>query len=437
MGETKFDIVFRDDDNNEADARPGSEGFSANMSGLNMYDFVQMECLAGARRAIRVTSGHHIGYLFFSDGEVTHALTPDAHGEAAALQILGWRHGCLEQCALHPNEHSRIHRPWQQLLLRAAQVEDESKRDNLVAFPRKKAEQRSTLPPSNPSANVAGAGESRHSLPSVNRDGVLGAARVNASGEVLSARGESGDLPGLAAYALRLAELIGLSMGIEQVKTIDARCGRTRSAVKKEASGAIVIVRALTQETHASDGPEARHESITQDGLSELLAGLRDVDGVLGSFLLGKSGTPMALDLPKVFGAEVVQEVGTRLVRLREALESQGDGLRSLEIRYNQQRLYVRVCQSSLLGVLILGTPNMALLGMAAAVIGRRAAGLEADVQPLTQRSNELAASVPAVRGSYRPEPEASRRVLAAPGAPSAGGPRSKRPVYFRGRRIQ
>ena len=142
MGETKIDRVLDSSDDQRGAQKV--RGFSASMSGLNLFDFVQMECLAGARRAIRVTSGNRIGYLFFSEGTLSHALTPDASGEAAALQILKWRDGSLDQCALHPDEPARVRRPWQELLLRAAQEQDESNRDNLVEFPRPKG--RSTPP---------------------------------------------------------------------------------------------------------------------------------------------------------------------------------------------------------------------------------------------------------------------------------------------------
>lgn len=40
-------------------------------------------------------------------------------------------------------------------------------------------------------------------------------------------------------------------------------------------------------------------------------------------------------------------------------------------MRYAQQRIYVRVCDSFLLGVVILGNVNMALLSMAASVVVR------------------------------------------------------------------
>jgi len=369
VGETKFEMVY--DDSDDRGRAQNLRGFSVNMSGLNLFDFVQMECLAGKRRAIRVTSGNQIGYLFFSDGSVTHALTPDASGEAAALQILKWREGSLEQCALCADEHARVRRPWQQLLLRAAQHADECNRDNLVEFPRPKdiaapLEVPQSVPPPSSRESV---------LPAAGKDGVIGAVRIDASGDVVAARGESDELPGLAGYALRLVELVGGSLGIEQPKTIDARLARTRYAVKRAGDGSIVVVRALTNETPPREGSVARGGSgVSEAAANERLAGLRDVEGVFGSFLIDSAGGVAGIDLPKLFDPGIVGEVGKRLVRLRESFETQGDDLRSIEVRYAQQRLYVRVCDSLLLGVLILGEANMALVSMAASVVAQSAA---------------------------------------------------------------
>lgn len=377
MGETKFDMVFDESDNERGDPNPS--GFSASMSGLNLFDFVQMECLAGARRAIRVTSGNKIGYLFFSQGNVTHALTPDASGEAAALQILKWREGSLDQCALHPDEQARIWLPWQQLLLHAAQQQDESNRDNLVEFPRPKS---SAAPASDETAPESHLSALTHDSPaSAGKDGVIGAVRLGPTAEIVAARGQSEELPGLAGYSLRLAELVGDSLGLEQVKTIDARLARTRYAIKKSGDGSIVAICALTNGVMTSESLPAGSSAAGSSGASsaadtkESLSGLKDIEGVFGSFLIDISGGVVGLDLPKLFGPPIVGEVGKRLVRLRESFETQGDELRSLDVRYAQQRLYVRVCDSCLLGVLILGNVNMALLSMAASVVvrGRRA----------------------------------------------------------------
>ncbi|HEY6723095.1 MAG TPA: DUF4388 domain-containing protein [Polyangiaceae bacterium] len=322
MGETKFDMVF--DEKETAGGGPKLRGFSASMSGLNLFDFVQMECLAGTRRAIRVTSGNKIGYLFFSEGNVTHALTPDASGEAAALQILRWRDGTLDQCALHPDEHSRVRRPWQQLLLGAAQQQDESNRDNLVEFPRQKGSSPPKLEHEAVPESDASSLPRKSIAPAAEKDGVIGAVRMDPAGEVVAARGESDELPGLACYALRLVELIGSSLGIEQVKTIDARLARTRYAIKKGGNGSIVAVRALTTESPAAEGvPTAHGVGVSQEEAKARLPGLKDVEGVFGSFLIDRTGGVAGLDLPQLFGPQIVGEVGKRLVRLRESFETQ------------------------------------------------------------------------------------------------------------------
>lgn len=438
VGDTKFDMVFDEMDNEGGS--PNQRGFSASMSGLNLFDFVQMECLAGARRAIRVTSGNNIGYLFFSDGTVTHALTPDASGEVAALQILRWREGNLEQCALHPDEQARIRNPWQQLLLYAAQQQDESSRNNLVEFPRQKS---SSAPLAE---EVEFAPESHLStltrdsvLPMASKDGVIGAVRLDPSGEIVAVRGQSEELPGLAGYALRLVELIGNSLGLEQVKTIDARLARTRYAIKKGGNGSVVVVRALTSGAPTHDSPSSESSgaghggSLSEAETKELLSGLKDIEGVFGSFLIDMSGAIVGLDLPKLFGAPIVGEVGKRLVRLRENFETQGDELRSLEVRYAQQRVYLRVCDSFLLGVVILGNVNMALLSMATSVVVRSRRALAPSSRGVSPPSLRLPAPEPGTPASAA----APKRTLAPSGAPGApAAPRSNRPIFFRGRRV-
>lgn len=434
VGETKFDMVF--EDNDVVGGGPNLRGFSASMSGLNLFDFVQMECLAGTRRAIRVTSGNKIGYLFFSGGTVTHALTPDAFGEAAALQILKWRDGTLDQCALHPDEQARIRRPWQQLLLGAAQQQDESNRDNLVEFPRQKANTPPAPKPESAPEPTPSSSTRESTFPAAERDGVIGAVRMDPTGEVVAARGQSEELPGLAGYALRLAELVGGSLGIEQVKTIDARLAHTRYAIKKGGNGAVIAVRALTNESPPVDAAVQAPPTLTASEVKERLSGLKDVEGVFGSFLIDSAGGVAGLDLPKLFSPQIVGEVGKRLMRLRESFETQGDELRSVELRYAQQRIYVRVCDSFLLGVLILGSANMALLGMAASVVTRqpRASTTPESVRATLPSLAPLPASAPVSHNGA-----GVRNASAPQGAPEAHGlgPRSQRPVYFRGRRVK
>ena len=50
-------------------------------------DLVQMECLAGSRGVVRVTSGDRVGHLYFRGGAVVYALIESATGEGAALEM--------------------------------------------------------------------------------------------------------------------------------------------------------------------------------------------------------------------------------------------------------------------------------------------------------------------------------------------------------------
>ena len=63
-------------------------GFSANLNAASLSDLVQMHCLSGARCVARVNSGEEVGYLYFREGRVVHAMSPSHVGEPAALEIL-------------------------------------------------------------------------------------------------------------------------------------------------------------------------------------------------------------------------------------------------------------------------------------------------------------------------------------------------------------
>ena len=71
-------------------ARPGAlVGFRAELSGVSLWDLVQMECLAGSRMVVLVTGEAGIGYLYFDRGHIVHAVTTELAGQQAALEILG------------------------------------------------------------------------------------------------------------------------------------------------------------------------------------------------------------------------------------------------------------------------------------------------------------------------------------------------------------
>jgi predicted regulator of Ras-like GTPase activity (Roadblock/LC7/MglB family) len=104
--------------------------------------------------------------------------------------------------------------------------------------------------------------------------------------------------------------------------------------------------------------------------LSQTLGGLRDVDEVQGSFVLGSGGRLVARDLPAVFHPEIFTDVGPRLARLRETFDDVG-GQSTLTMRFADHKLYVRAVGSKLLCVLTGANVNAPALRMAMNLVAR------------------------------------------------------------------
>lgn len=225
-------------------------GFRAQLNGENLADLVQMECLSGRERVIRISSGGEVGYMYFRGGQIVHAISRRGIGETAVLEILRWNDGTFEPCNAGWPDRDSIGSNWQNLLLLAAQHRDESGRHNLVAFPRPAS--RSALrpssvpPPSSIPARSEGpsAGSGLNSVSSVNSDSpppilaqVRAAVRVDPSGKIVSSKGVADELSQVAAYASRLVELIGDGLGMSGLRSIEVLQPSTRTIICKEKSG--------------------------------------------------------------------------------------------------------------------------------------------------------------------------------------------------------
>jgi Domain of unknown function (DUF4388) len=222
-------------------------GFSANIRGANLADLVQMECLSGHERVIRISSGTDVGYLFFRGGQIVHAVSRRGIGETAALEILRWDDGTFEVCSAGWPDRDSIGSNWQNLLLLAAQHKDESSRRNLVAFPgaRSSSVPRPSLslppvtapiPSSMPASSKLEASVSTEaSAPMLAQ--VRAAVRIDQNGNVLSSKGDASELSQVAAYAARLAELVGDGLGMLGLVSVEVTQQRSRTLIYKEKSG--------------------------------------------------------------------------------------------------------------------------------------------------------------------------------------------------------
>lgn len=169
--------------------------------------------------------------------------------------------------------------------------------------------------------------------------------------------------------------------------------------------------------------------------LDQALLGLRDVDDVHGSFLIARDGSLLARDLPSVFRDELFADVGPRLVRLRETLESAGEDVKSLVLRFTEHKLHLRPVGPSLLCIITGPQVNGPALRMATNLVAKHVE-MEAETPgpPRAARSVSGAAPrVPApVSGPPRSTTPAPPTVSQAPMEPV---PVTKREVMYRGRR--
>jgi len=156
--------------------------------------------------------------------------------------------------------------------------------------------------------------------------------------------------------------------------------------------------------------------------ISQILAGMRDVDGVHGSFVVTKTGELAGKDLPPMFDDAVLNEVGRRVVRLHEGLCADGDDFDHCVMRFADHKLYLRSVPNGFLCVLSTSGVNTPALKMALTLTSRR-------VDPLIV---DAAAAATAPRSTAHPS--AGPRNSEAP-QPASGAP-SRRQATYRGHRV-
>jgi predicted regulator of Ras-like GTPase activity (Roadblock/LC7/MglB family) len=114
--------------------------------------------------------------------------------------------------------------------------------------------------------------------------------------------------------------------------------------------------------------------------LSQVLEGLRDLEGVYGSFVLTRSGELLGKDLPNVFDEALFAEVGPRIARLTDTLIDQEDKLSTMSVSAGNYKLHLRDLPDGMLGVLMSMHANMPALNMAINVAVRRLPAMRQEV---------------------------------------------------------
>ncbi len=129
--------------------------FAVSLTCLSALDIIQLKCVSNATLVMQVASPGGIGRIYFEDGQIIHAETPDSRGESAFEEILRWKGGQIKELTAAYKPPRTITTGWQGLLLNICQRIDESDRDNDKAGITKEPVEIPTLTPTPPAAPVA------------------------------------------------------------------------------------------------------------------------------------------------------------------------------------------------------------------------------------------------------------------------------------------
>jgi len=245
-----------DEDRTAPGVQPGRpRGFHARLAVVGLLDLVQMECLAHSRACMRVVGEGGVGYLYFAQGHIVHAVTAAQIGEPAALEILGWTNGSFQPCDRPWPEAATIATSHEALILQVAKRRDES--SNLVAFPgrgggeptgegldhvemleieegaadMRRPDEREVTPVQPAARAEAPAGDFSVML------------RLSPRGEILKNSGGSEELAETVAYVRRLTELAGELLGIEGFSAFECTFAQGKLITFVESNGDTVVLR--------------------------------------------------------------------------------------------------------------------------------------------------------------------------------------------------
>jgi hypothetical protein len=184
-----------------------------------------MTCARGERAVLRVRSGGEEGFIFTSEGRLVHAHLGTLSGEQAVTRMLSWSAGDFALCdrpwPLKPSIDAGI----EEVLIRAAQLRDESAdhaSDALVAR---------LLPARAPSPVPA------RTAPHSSNDqegSVLASVRIDMNGEIVAQHGATDVLAPLVGYVTRMGALLGPQLGLEPFEALSAELGGRRALIYVE-----------------------------------------------------------------------------------------------------------------------------------------------------------------------------------------------------------
>ncbi len=102
-----------------------NKGFKGSITGLQLPDLIQMNCISQITTALYVEKGERQGIIYFEDGQITHAKVGGVEGEDALFTILSWSSGSFKFVGGQKTPYRSITANWEYLLVEGMRKTDE------------------------------------------------------------------------------------------------------------------------------------------------------------------------------------------------------------------------------------------------------------------------------------------------------------------------
>lgn len=138
--------------------------------------------------------------------------------------------------------------------------------------------------------------------------------------------------------------------------------------------------------------------------MQHVLTALKDIPGVVGSFVLNDRGTLVSREMPAIYPDEIFPEMGRRLVGVYEAIASQAAALGDLVLKFEGYWFLCRRTAQCFLGILMTETVNFPALKMATNVALKQLDEKVASMPPLIVEKAAVAAAAPVAVEEEKPK---------------------------------
>ncbi len=138
--------------------------------------------------------------------------------------------------------------------------------------------------------------------------------------------------------------------------------------------------------------------------MQQILRNLKDVPGVMGSFVINNEGALVEQEMPAFVGTEIYPDLGRRLAIAFSTLDTAVGEFDDMLLKFDEQWLYSRRLVNGILSILSAATVNLPALRMATNMVA-------AKVDPLIPQAGlaaiEQAPAAPAPVAASAPAPSA------------------------------